>query len=116
MTFATGSHLLGDLRGRSISDGSDAEFSALIDERCLPTRTYGAMAAGDATFHTGWTIHSAGPNPSQVLRTVMTVIYVADGAHVLREVTEAEDVDRKVWLGGTPLGAPVEGELNPVVA
>ena len=116
MTFATGSHRLGDLRGRSISDRSDAEFSALIDERNLPTHTYGAMAAGDATFHTGWTIHSAGPNPSPVLRTVMTVIYVADGAHVLREVTEAQDFDRKVWLGGTPLGAPVAGDLNPVIA
>jgi hypothetical protein len=27
-----------------------------------------------------------------------------------------QDVDRRVWLGGTPLGAPVDGDLNPVVA
>ena len=113
MTFATGSHLLGDLRGRSISDESDAEFSALVDERDLPTCTYGAMTAGDATFHGGWTIHAAGPNPTERLRTVMTVIYMADGARVLPEVTKAQDLDRKIWLGGTPLGGLVEHELNP---
>lgn len=115
MTFATGSHLLGDLRGREISDRSDAEFAALVDQRQLPTHTYGAMRAGDATFHTGWTIHCAGPNPSDSLRTVMTVIYVADGARVLTEVTEAQDLDRRAWLGGAPLGALVDGELNPIL-
>jgi ectoine hydroxylase-related dioxygenase (phytanoyl-CoA dioxygenase family) len=116
MTFASGSHRLGDLRGRSISDQSDVEFAALVEARGLPTHTYGAMAAGDATFHTGWTIHSAGPNPSDRLRTVMTVIYVADGAGVLTELTEAQDVDRKVWLGGAAPGARIDGDRNPVVS
>ena len=82
MTFVTGSHRMGDLRGRSISDESDAEFAALIAERDLPCHTYGAVAAGDATFHRGWTIHAAGANPTDQLRPVMTVIYVADGARV----------------------------------
>ena len=49
------------------------------------------------------------------LRTVMTVIYVADGARVLDEVTPAQEVDRKAWLGGRPLGALVDHELNPVI-
>jgi len=115
MTFADGSHRLGDLRGRSISDASDHEFAALIEERGLPTSTHGAMRAGDATFHAGWTIHSAGPNPTDRLRTVMTVIYLADGTRVLDEVSEAQDLDRRMWLGGTPLGALVDHELNPVL-
>jgi ectoine hydroxylase-related dioxygenase (phytanoyl-CoA dioxygenase family) len=113
MTFASGSHRLGDLRGRAISDESDAELAALIADRGLATHTYGAMRAGDATFHAGWTIHSAGANPTDTLRTVMTVIYVADGARVLREVTAAQDFDRRVWLADTPLGAAVHHELNP---
>jgi len=45
----------------------------------------------------------------------MTVIYVADGARVLTDVTEAQDLDRRAWLGGAPLGALVDGELNPIL-
>jgi ectoine hydroxylase-related dioxygenase (phytanoyl-CoA dioxygenase family) len=113
MTFASGSHRLGDLRGRAISDESDAELAAVVAERGIPTCSYGALRAGDATFHGGWTIHSAGPNPTERLRTVMTVIYVADGARVLNELTEAQELDRKVWLKGTPPGALVDHERNP---
>lgn len=115
MTFVTGSHEMGDLRGKAISDESDAEFSRLIDERGLPCRTYGAMRAGDATFHNGWTIHSAGPNPTDVLRPVMTAIYVADGARVRTDLTEAQDFDRRIWLGGTAPGERIDGHLNPVL-
>ena len=113
MTFASGSHLLGDLRGHAISDASDVEFARLVEEHALPTCTYGAVQAGDATFHAGWTIHSAGPNPTELLRTVMTVIYVADGARVRTELSEAQDFDRRVWLGGAEPGALIEGDLNP---
>lgn len=115
MTFATGSHLLGDLRGRAISDASDREFAALIDQRGLSTHTYGALRAGDATFHSGWTVHRAGPNPTAELRTVMTVIYVADGTRVLTELSDAQDLDRRAWLGGISLGALVDHELNPIL-
>ncbi len=37
------------------------------------------MSAGDATFHAGWTLHGAPPNLTGTLRSVMTVIYFADG-------------------------------------
>lgn len=115
MTFATGSHKLGDLRGRSISDASDGEFTALIAEHGLVTHTYGAMGAGDATFHAGWTIHSAGPNPSEQMRTVMTIIYMADGVRVLSELTEAQELDRVHWLGGRLPGALADHERNPLL-
>ena len=116
MTFVSGSHRMGDLRGKSISDASDAEFAALIEERGLPTHTHGAMTAGDATFHSGWTIHSAGPNPSSRLRTVMTVIYMADGTRIAKETSGPEqDLDHKVWLGGAPLGSVVDSERNPLI-
>ncbi len=115
MTFVSGSHLAGDLRGRAISDESDAEFAELVDSRGLPTATHGALEAGDATFHAGWTIHSAGANPSEVMRTVMTVIYVADGARVATDLSEARELDRMLWLGGAEPGELIQSELNPVV-
>lgn len=115
MTFADGSHLLGDLGGAGIGKETDRLLAGIVDERGIPTTTHGAMAAGDATFHHGWTVHSAGRNPGDRLRTVMTVIYYADGARVLPEVTPAQEVDRTAWLGGRPLGEPADHELNPVL-
>lgn len=116
MTFVSGSHRMGDLRGRRISDESDAEFARFIAERDLPTCAYGALRAGDATFHGGYTIHSAGPNPTDRLRTVMTVIYVADGTRVVDEVAnEAQEFDRKVWLGAAAPGSLIDGDGNPLV-
>lgn len=115
MTFVSGSHRLGDVAGGSISDASDAALAALIAERDLPCRTDGALSAGDATFHRGWTIHSAGDNPTDRLRTVMTVIYVADGARVRTDLTEAQDLDRQLWLGGIGPGATIDGDLNPLL-
>jgi ectoine hydroxylase-related dioxygenase (phytanoyl-CoA dioxygenase family) len=115
MTFASGSHRLGDLGGGGIGKASHEKLAGVIEERGLPTHTYGAMAAGDATFHGGWTVHSAGRNPSRLMRTVMTVIYYADGARVVDEPTPAQEVDRRAWLGGRPPGALADHEHNPVL-
>ena len=62
MTFASGSHRLGDLRGRHISDESDAEFAALVAERGLPTFSYGAL--GRATPRSTPGGRSTRPDPT----------------------------------------------------
>lgn len=113
MTFVSGSHRLGDLQGGSISDASDEAFARYIADHDLPTRTYGAMRAGDATFHAGWTIHSAPPNTTDRLRVVMTVIYVADGTRVATDLNDHQDLDRRVWLRDTPPGELIDSDLNP---
>ena len=113
MLFASGSHKLGDLCGESISDASDRTFERVISERGLPCETHGAVAAGDATFHTGWTIHSAAANPTGRMRPVMTVIYVADGARVSKEIAPGQRADHKIWLQAKPPDSLVDGEINP---
>ena len=35
---------------------------------------HGDLRAGDATFHRGWTLHSAPPNRTGALRPVMTIL------------------------------------------
>ncbi len=115
MTFVSGSHRHGDLQGGSIGDDSDASFAGRIAAEGWATASHGALRAGDATFHTGWTVHSAGPNPTDLLRTVMTVIYVADGARIRSDLTEAQDLDRQIWCRGAAPGAAIDSDLNPVL-
>jgi ectoine hydroxylase-related dioxygenase (phytanoyl-CoA dioxygenase family) len=115
MTFASGTHHLGALVDQPISDESEAAYAAIVEARGLPTHTYGAVQAGDATFHAGWTLHRAGPNPTDAMRSVMTVIYVADGAVVEAPANPYQEFDRQVWLDGTEPGELVgtSGALNP---
>jgi ectoine hydroxylase-related dioxygenase (phytanoyl-CoA dioxygenase family) len=113
MTFATGSHTAGKLRGHAISDESETAFAGLVHSERLPEHTYGAMRAGDATFHAGWTLHRAGPNPTERMRPVMTVIYYADGAKVAEPDSVYQQFDLGVWLPGLEPGDVAATPLNP---
>lgn len=115
MTFASGLHRRGDLGPWIIGDESEAAFAELVAREQPPTETYGALAAGDATFHRGWTLHRAPANPTARMRPAMTIIWYADGALVDADVTGARFWDHKLWLGDTPPGQLAAGPLNPVL-
>jgi ectoine hydroxylase-related dioxygenase (phytanoyl-CoA dioxygenase family) len=113
MTFASASHTAGKLRGHAISDESEAEYATLVRSERLVEHTYGAIRAGDATFHAGWTLHRAGPNPTERMRPVMTVIYFADGARVCEPDSVYQQFDLKVWLPGLRPGDLAASPINP---
>jgi ectoine hydroxylase-related dioxygenase (phytanoyl-CoA dioxygenase family) len=115
MTFVSGSQREGYLGEYSISDESEAAFAKMIEDKHLPLETHGPAAAGDATFHSGWMLHSAPPNPTGTLRAVMTVIYFADGARVSPPNGEAQEFDLKLWLKGCQPGDLAAGRLNPLL-
>lgn len=115
MTFASGSHRLGSLGDFPIGDASHAEFERVVDERGLARRSDGAFAVGDASFHAGWTLHSAPPNDTDRMREVMTVIYYADGTRVGALDHPNRTFDRDTWLPGCEPGALAASRLNPVL-
>lgn len=115
MTFASGSHRLGYLGEYAISDESEREFLTMIERERLPLDTHRGLVAGDATFHAGWTLHSAGPNPTDITRPVMTVIYFADGLHVAEPQRDAQRFDLSVWLPGLVAGDLAATPTNPVL-
>ena len=115
MTFASGSQRLGHLGNFAIGDESQAAFDRLIDEQALPRTSAGALSAGDATFHGGWTLHSAPPNQTRTMREAMTIIYFADGTRVGPLDHPSRQLDRDVWLSGCEPGEPAAGPLNPVL-
>lgn len=115
MTFASGSQQRGDLGRFIIGDESEAKFGELVEQLGLPTTTHGVMRAGDATFHRGWTLHRAPANPTGLLRSVMTIIWFADGTRVGVDIGGARFFDHKFWLAGIPPGEPAAGPLNPLL-
>jgi ectoine hydroxylase-related dioxygenase (phytanoyl-CoA dioxygenase family) len=114
MTFVNGSHLLGDTGAGHISDRSHEAVAQLIADKSLSMSTHGALSAGDATFHNGWTLHSAGENPTGQMREVITVIYFAEGARV-SEPGERQVLDLRVWLKGLEPGDLAAGESLPLL-
>lgn len=114
LVFASRSFAEGPLSSHLISDDSDAALRKLIDERGLRLRTYGSMRAGDATFHRGWTLHSAPANPTDRYRPVMTIIWFADGSRVT-DITPNTWLDHQLWLDAIAPGSLAAGPLNPVL-
>src|SRR5688572_22157155 len=75
ITFASGSHKSGPIDNVEISDESDELYTRYVDDNKFQIEKATSMNAGDATFHLGWTIHSASANHSAKMREVMTIIY-----------------------------------------
>ena len=115
MTFASGSHRLGNLGDFQIGDASQAAFGRLVAERGLPLAPTPALAPGDASFHAGWTLHSAPGNATATMREAMTVIYFADGTKVGPLDHPSRRFDRDTWLAGCEPGTPAAGPFNPVL-
>ncbi len=115
LTFASGSHREGYLGSVAISDESQARWDAYVRERGFPV-AQAAMRAGDATFHAGWTLHSAPANQSAATREVMTVIYYADGTRVMPNPDNPNRLnDLAGWLPGVKPGELAVSDLNPLL-
>jgi hypothetical protein len=114
MTFASGSHRARDVPALPISAEADAALAGYVAARGFPLAGE-ALQAGDATFHSGRTLHCARPNRSAARREVMTVIYFADGARLRAPANPFQEADASVFLPGIPPGALAASELNPVL-
>lgn len=115
MTFASGSHKHGYISKQEISDESHRTLKDYIEGKGLATVDYGALAAGDATFHAGWTLHCAPGNPTDRMREVMTIIYIADGLTIAEPDSNARKNDMAQWFPGLRPGEAAASPINPIV-
>ena len=115
MTFASGSQKRGYIEAVEISDQSDAFFNEYVEKADLPLHSYGALKAGDATYHYGWTLHCAPSNPTPKMREVMTIIYFADGACAIEPDNPFRKNDLAGWMPGVKPGELAQSELNPLI-
>lgn len=116
LTFASGSHTGGFAGDIPISDESEAIFREFVDKNGWKVTRAKQMLAGDATWHYGWTLHSAPGNLTpDKMREVMTVIFFADGARITEPQNEFQQADLETWLRGLPVGSVADSDLNPLV-
>ncbi|TFG93873.1 MAG: phytanoyl-CoA dioxygenase family protein [Calditrichales bacterium] len=115
MSFAAGSHKHGHLKPIHISDASEDYFNNYLAEQGFNIYNSGDLKAGDATFHNGWTLHRAGPNLTDRMREVMTVIYYPDGTRLLQPEYEHRQIDFDFFFKGMKPGDLAANEGTPVV-
>jgi phytanoyl-CoA hydroxylase len=110
MQFVPGSHKLGRLDPINLVNPQDIfalpEAKGVSMEAARPM----PMKAGSCTFHDGRTFHFATANRTDRPRRAMVIIYMADG-------TTYNGNRHCVTDGlGIPVGAPLDGEMFPIVA
>jgi len=114
LAFSVGSHRVDLGRELDISEESEQRIFRHDRWRDLPIDE-SAMAAGDITFHQGWTFHGADPNATDHARVVMTMIYFADGTTLSEPTTGGQQLDQQIWLPDSEVGEPIDSWLNPIV-
>jgi hypothetical protein len=118
LEFALGTHA-GPIGDEAISGESDAFYDRYLADSGTGTgierRSTGAMRAGDASFHLGWTLHRANSNRTEMDREVMTVIWFADGARVTEPANQGQRLDRMIWLQNLEPGQLAASPINPLV-
>lgn len=115
LTFASKSHVNGRVFNTEISDESEHLYASYVRENNFPISRPTYMEAGDATWHYGYTIHNAPGNESDRMRAVMTIIYVADGAKVIKPQNPSQLKDLESWMPGMKPGDGIDSELNPIL-
>lgn len=71
--------------------------------------------AGEVSFHSGWVFHRAGPNRTDQMRAVMTVIYMDAEARLKQPENPNQINDWHTWCPGAVVGEVINTPLNPVV-
>jgi ectoine hydroxylase-related dioxygenase (phytanoyl-CoA dioxygenase family) len=114
LCFGRGSHRKRIGRDLEISAESeqqirDAVRKEKIDEVQEP------YALGDVSFHLGWTLHRAGPNTTNDLRRVFTIIYMDIDMRLEKPKNKNQQADWEGWTPSTQIGEIMDDPLNPVL-
>lgn len=114
MSFVEGSHRNSAFKKLPISETSQQYFERIIQEQQSKVCSY-SLAAGNATFHSGRTLHAAHANTSGTRREVITIIYFADGTRLMEPDNEHRKDDMEVFHPGQKPGELAASSLNPLL-
>jgi len=114
LAFARGSHRKRIGRELAISDESELLIQEAVREQGLVEVTE-PYAAGDVSFHLGWTLHRAGPNTTALPRKVHTVIFMDIDMRLAKPKNAAQQFDHETWTPSTEIGEVMADPRNPVL-
>ncbi len=112
LAFCRGSHRLRQHRDLAISDESEQRIGRTLKDYPVDESPY---RLGDVSFHQGWVFHRAGPNCTDRMRSVMTVIMMEDGIRVIEARRPGDDHERQRFMPGCEPGEQAASRLNPVI-
>lgn len=114
LAFSERSHRFEIGRDLPISDESEAMIERALAEQDFDLED-GAFDLGEVSYHYGWTFHRAGPNTTDAVRAVMTIIYMENGIRVTELSRPEHRADRDAFLPGAQPGDVAATEMNPVL-
>jgi ectoine hydroxylase-related dioxygenase (phytanoyl-CoA dioxygenase family) len=114
LEFSAGSHTL--IAGRALAIGDESE--AFIQKKLRVTdfkQVIEAFDLGEISFHSGWVFHRAGPNVTEHMRKVMTIIYMDKDMILKTPENRSQQNDWETWCPGAVVGEVINSPLNPVL-
>ncbi len=114
LQFSVKSHTLVNGRELKISDDSEEKIGKALRINNFQ-QVNEPFDLGEVSFHSGWIFHRAGPNHSQQMRKVMTIIYMDKDMRLKAPENENQQLDWETWCPGAKIGEVIDTALNPVL-
>ena len=112
LEFSAGSHIIQDGRDLMISDDSEQQIEARLRVTDFP-HIVEPFDLGEVSFHSGWVFHRAGPNTTDEMRKVMTIIYMDKDMTLKKPENDNQIADWNTWCPGAKIGQVISTPLNP---
>lgn len=114
LEFSAGSQRLEEGRMLKISDDSENLIQQKLTLQNFP-KIVAPFDAGEVSFHSGWTYHRAGPNTTDQMRKVMTIIYMDKDMRLQEPINDNQQADWEAWCPGARVGEIIQTHLNPIL-
>ncbi len=114
LQFSAKSHHFNTGRDLAIGDDSETFIDKELEDKNFPL-VIEPFELGEVSFHSGWLFHRAGPNRTNTMRQVMTVIYMDQDMHLKAPENAHQQDDWEAWCPGAEIGGLIQTPLNPVL-
>ena len=114
LEYSAGSDQLIDGRDKEISDESQQFLENALKNKGFE-HVVEPFDLGEVSFHKGWLYHRAGPNKTNQMRKVMTVIYMDKDMKLKAPENKNQQNDWDTWCPGAIVGETIDTPLNPIL-
>ncbi len=114
LEYSAGSDQLIDGRDKEISDESQQFLETALKNKGF-VHVVEPFDIGEVSFHKGWLYHRAGPNKTNQMRKVMTVIYMDKDMKLKAPENKNQQNDWASWCPGATIGQTIDSPLNPII-